>query len=53
MARMSRWKCIVTFGWPVVPDVGASIATSSAAVLTAVDRPSLVAHLAARSAPGP
>ena len=35
MARTSRWKCIVTLGRPVVPEVNASRATSSAAVCTA------------------
>ena len=34
MASTSRWKCIVAFGRPVVPEVKASSATSSAAVST-------------------
>ena len=33
-AMMSRWKCIVPFGLPVVPDVNAISAVSSAAVST-------------------
>ena len=33
-AITSRWKCIVAFGWPVVPDVKASRQVSSAAVST-------------------
>ena len=43
LASTSRWKCIVAFGRPVVPDVNASRATSSAAVSTSsnVDRPSV------------
>jgi len=32
VAAMSRWKCIAAFGLPVVPDVNAIIATSSACV---------------------
>ena len=53
VARMSRWKCMVTFGCPVVPEVGASMATSSAAVLTAVNRPSLAAQRAVMSSGPP
>ncbi len=34
-ASTSRWKCMVAFGRPVVPEVNASSATSSAAVRTA------------------
>ena len=34
IASTSRWKCIVPFGWPVVPEVKAISATSSAAVGT-------------------
>jgi hypothetical protein len=34
MASTSRWKCMVAFGRPVVPDVNARSATSSAAVAT-------------------
>ena len=30
----SRWKCIVAFGWPVVPEVKANMQVSSAAVAT-------------------
>ena len=33
---MSRWKCIVPFGSPVVPDVNAIRQTSSLAVSQAV-----------------
>jgi hypothetical protein len=44
---------MVTFGCPVVPEVGVSMATSSAAVLTAVNRPSLAAQRAAISSPPP
>ena len=49
VASTSRWKCMATFGWPVVPEVDASMATSSAAVSTAVNVPSLAAHRAVRS----
>ena len=31
MERMSRWKCVVIFGTPVLPLVGPKSATSSAA----------------------
>ena len=34
IAITSRWKCIVAFGSPVVPDVNASMQTSSRAVGT-------------------
>ena len=34
IASTSAWVCMVTFGRPVVPDVGASSATSPAAVAT-------------------
>ncbi len=37
--RMSRWKCVVIFGTPVLPEVGPKRATSSAAVSTAVNSP--------------
>ena len=37
IASTSRWKCIVPFGSPVVPDVNAISATSSAAVSQAVN----------------
>ena len=36
LASMSRWKCIVPFGSPVVPDVNAIRQTSSLAVSQAV-----------------
>jgi hypothetical protein len=34
LAITSRWKCIVAFGWPVVPEVKASRQVSVAAVST-------------------
>ena len=34
LAITSRWKCIVAFGWPVVPEVKANRQVSSAAVST-------------------
>jgi hypothetical protein len=34
LAITSRWKCIVAFGWPVVPEVKARRQVSSAAVST-------------------
>ena len=37
MASTSRWKCMVALGRPVVPEVNASSATSSAAVGTAAN----------------
>src|SRR2546426_2777375 len=37
MAITSRWKCIVPFGLPVVPEVKAISATSSAAVAALVN----------------
>ena len=40
---------MATFGWPVVPEVEASIATSSAATSTGVNAPSLAAQRATRS----
>ena len=46
VASTSRWKCMATFGWPVVPEVDASMATSSAAVSTGVNVPSLAAQRA-------
>ena len=52
VASTSRWKCMVTLGCPVVPEVEASMATSSAAVSTAVNVPFLAAQRALRS-PGP
>ena len=47
--RMSRWKCMVIFGTPVLPDVGQSSATSSAAVCTLLNSPDLAAARAVRS----
>ena len=38
IATMSRWKCIVPFGVPVVPEVNAISATSSCAVSQAAKR---------------
>ncbi len=49
MARTSRWKCMVALGLPVVPEVVASTATSSAAVSTSVNEALLPAHRAMRS----
>ena len=40
---------MATFGWPVVPEVDASMATSLAAVSTGVNVPSLAAQRAVRS----
>jgi len=53
MASTSRWKCMVAFGFPVVPEVGASRATSSAAVATAGKLPLFAAQRLARSPPVP
>jgi hypothetical protein len=52
MASTSRWKCMVALGLPVVPDVVASSATSSAAVATAAKLPLLPAQRSA-SSPSP
>ena len=49
IARMSRWKCIVIFGTPVLPEVAASSATSSAAVSTLANSPGLAAARTLRS----
>ena len=38
IASTSRWKCTLPFGLPVVPEVKAMSATSSAAVSTGVER---------------
>lgn len=38
LAITSRWKCIVAFGWPVVPEVNASRQVSSTAVATLSNR---------------
>src|SRR5258706_15092795 len=38
IAITSRWKCIVPLGFPVVPDVNAISATSSAEVATLVNQ---------------
>ena len=45
-AIRSRWKCIVPLGLPVVPDVNAISATSSAAVSTAANDEGLPASRA-------
>ena len=37
MASTSRWKCIVPFAWPVVPEVKAMSAVSSARVSALVN----------------
>ena len=49
IASTSRWKCMVALGTPVVPDVAASMATSSAAVSTSSNVLGLAAHRSARS----
>ncbi len=49
MARTSRWKCIVAFGLPVVPEVNASMHTSSEAVSTFLNVGRLVAATLVRS----
>ena len=53
MAMTSRWKCMVALGLPVVPEVAASRATSSAAVATAWKLPLRAAQRLARSSPAP
>ncbi len=54
IARTSRWKCIVALGRPVVPEVKASSATSSAEVSIAVNSSAAPVMRAARSSlPGP
>ncbi len=54
LASTSRWKCRVALGRPVVPEVKAISATSSAAVGTAVNGPAVAAQRAVRSSgPGP
>ncbi len=52
MISMSRWKCIVPFGSPVVPDVKAIRHTSSAAVSAALNA-GLSAAASASSDVGP
>ncbi len=53
IARTSRWKCMVALGRPVVPEVKASSATSSAAVTTSSKVPSFAAARSSRSVPPP
>ena len=53
IASTSRWKCMVALGRPVVPDVKASRATSSAAVSTAGKTAGFCAAAAARAVSGP
>ncbi len=54
LASTSRWKCRVALGRPVVPEVKAISATSSAAVGTVANTPLLAAQRAVRSmTPGP
>ena len=48
-AKDGRFTPVATFGWPVVPEVDASMATSSTAVSTGVNVPSLAAQQAVRS----
>jgi len=50
MIRRSRWKCIVAFGSPVVPEVNPSKATSSRPVLTASNRTGLFSATRSSSA---
>ncbi len=49
IARTSRWKCMVALGRPVVPEVNARSATSSAAVSTAAKSPGRFAQRRTRS----
>ncbi len=49
-AIRSRWKCMAALGRPVVPEVKAIIATSSAAVWTVAKSAGLAAAAAVRSA---
>ena len=51
-ASRSRWKCMAAFGLPVVPDVNAIMATSSAAVCTEANSAGFPAASWVRS-PGP
>jgi hypothetical protein len=51
IASTSRWKCMVALGRPVVPEVNAISATSSAAVSAAV-KPSGLASASAVRSPG-
>ena len=53
MAMMSRWKCMVPLGWPVVPEVKAMSATSSLAVSTFSKSEDLAPALSSSSAPPP
>ena len=56
MAMTSRWKCIVAFGFPVVPEVKAIRATSSAAVsqfLKLADLPAAAVSSVASAPPSP
>src|SRR3979490_2947120 len=46
----SRWKCIVAFGSPVVPEVNPSRATSSRPVFTASNRTGLFSATRSSSA---
>ena len=45
-ARMSRWQCTVALAWPVVPEVNAMIAGSSADVRTVANRGGCAVSLA-------
>ncbi len=51
IASTSRWKCIAALGRPVVPEVNAIIATSSAAVGTFAKSAGLAASIPNRSPP--
>ena len=53
VASRSRWKCMQPFGTPVVPDVNAMIATSSAAVSTGSNEPDVGSSSSTRTSSGP
>ena len=53
VASRSRWKCMQPFGTPVVPDVNAMIATSSAAVSTGSNEPRAGRSSSTRTSSGP
>ena len=53
VARRSRWRCTQPFGSPVVPEVKAISATSSAYVSTASKPAGLAAARSSSSPPGP
>ena len=53
MVMMSRWKCMVPLGWPVVPKVKVMSTTSSRAVSTFSRPAGLVPALSPSSAAAP